>query len=60
MQGIDQTVDGLGAILLGDIGEVGVQRGGGGAGVAKQGLDMTQAQALLKQMGGPTVAQRMD
>ena len=60
MQQVDQAVDGLGRVLFGDSGQMRIERGGGRAAVAEQGLDMTQAQALLKQMGGPTVAQRMD
>ena len=34
--------------------------GGDGTGVAEQALDMAQAQAAFKQVGGKAVAQRMD
>ena len=46
--------------MFGDVGQVGVTGGGGGAGMTEQVLDMTQAQPLLKQMGGVGVAQRMN
>jgi len=36
----DQTVERIGSILLGDIGEVGVEGGGCGAAVTQQGLNM--------------------
>ena len=39
---------------------MGVACGGGGAGVTEQRLNMTKAQPLFKQMGGETVAQRVD
>jgi hypothetical protein len=39
---------------------MGVAGSGRGAGMAKQGLDMPQAQAGLEQVGGKTVAEAMD
>ncbi len=56
----DQAVERIGSILLGDVCEVSVKGGGGGTAVAEQRLNMAQAQALFKQMGGQTVAQGMD
>lgn len=60
MQLIDQTIDGGGSVLFGDVGEAGISCGGGGAGVAEQFLDMTQAQALFEQVGSQTVTKGMD
>ena len=60
MQGAEQTVKGIGGALFGRVGEVGVERGGGGRAVSEQGLDMTQAQTLLEQMSGQGMAQRMN
>jgi hypothetical protein len=54
------VVDGPRRVLLGPIGELGVQRRGGGAGVAQQALDVAQAQAVLEQMGRKAVAKGMD
>ncbi len=34
-------IEGIGRILCGGVGEVRVERGGGGTGVTQQGLDMT-------------------
>jgi hypothetical protein len=42
--------------LFGDVSQMSVACSGGGAGVTEQRLNMTQAQALFKQMGGETVA----
>ena len=55
MQTVDQAVDRAGRLLLGGLGQASVERGGGGAGVTQQALDMAQAQALLEQVGGETV-----
>jgi hypothetical protein len=44
------VVDGPGVVLLGDFGELGVQRRGGGAGVAQENLDVVQAEPWLEQM----------
>ncbi len=52
MQAVDQLVDGSGSILFRDTGQVGVARGCGGTGVAKQALNMAQAQTTFKQVGG--------
>ena len=49
-------VDGSRCILFGDVGQARITCGGGGAGVAEQALNMTQAQALFEQMSGETVA----
>ena len=56
MQGIDEPVDGVEGVLFGDVIQVRIAGSGGGACVAEEGLNMTKAQALLKQMGGKTVA----
>jgi hypothetical protein len=39
---------------------MGISRGGRGAGVTKQGLDMAQTQAGLKQVRGETVTEAVD
>lgn len=52
MQRTEQTVEGIGRILFGGLGELGVEGGGCGVAVAKQGLNMAQAQTLFKQMSG--------
>lgn len=57
MERADQLIKGIRRILLGHVGEVGVERGGGGAAMAEECLDMAQAQTLLKQMGGQAVSQ---
>lgn len=56
MKAIDQAVDGAQTILLRDLGQVSIAGGCGGAGMAEQTLNMTQAQAPFEQMGGKTVA----
>ncbi len=48
----EQAVEGIGSILFGGIGELGIEGGGCGAAVAKQGLNMAQTQTLFKQMSG--------
>ena len=60
MQLIDQTIDGVGSVLFGDVGQAGIACGGGGAGVAEQLLDMAQTQALFEQVGSQAVAKGMD
>ena len=60
MQSIDQTIDGGSGVTFGDVGQVGISCGGGGAGVAEQLLNMTQTQALFEQMGRETVSKRVD
>ena len=57
MQVIDQAVDGDRCILLGNVGQACIACCCGGAGVAEQTLDMTQAQALFKQMCGKGMTQ---
>ncbi len=52
MQLVDQTVNGGRRVLFGGLGQTRIECGGGGAGVTQQALDMAQAQALFKQMGG--------
>jgi hypothetical protein len=42
MQSIDQMIDGGQRIFFSRLGEVGIARGGGGAGMAEQVLDMAQ------------------
>lgn len=56
MQAIEQVVDGGQAILLRDLGQVSIARGGGGTRMAEQALNMAQAQAPFEQVGGKTVA----
>ncbi len=58
MQLIDQTVDGVGSVLFSDVGQAGIACGG--AGVAEQILNMTQAQALFEQVGSHAVTKGMD
>ena len=60
MKGINQVVDGIGGILLGNFRQMSIFCGRRGAAVAKQALDMTQTQTLLKQMRCVRVPQRMD
>lgn len=60
MQAIDQVVDGGQTILFRDLGQVSIASGGGGTGMAEQALNMAQAQAPFKQMGGKTVAKGVD
>jgi len=52
MKGADQLIEGIGRILFSGVSEMGVESGCGGTAVAKKCLDVAQAQALLKQMGG--------
>ncbi len=54
---IDQTVDGGRCILFGNVGQACITCGRGGTGMAEQTLDMTQAQALFKQMCGKGMTQ---
>jgi len=57
VQAIDEFVDGVEGVLFGDITQMSIASGGGGgACMAKEGLNMTQAQAPLKQMSGKAVA----
>jgi hypothetical protein len=56
VEGIDQPVNGVKCILFGGVGQMSIACGGGGAAVAKYGLNMTKAQAPFKQMGGKAVA----
>ena len=60
MEGIDEFVDGVEGVLFGNITQVSIASGGGGACMAKEGLNMTQAQAPLKQMSGEAVAKGVD
>lgn len=57
MQGVDQVIDGGQAVLRGDVGQVGVAGGCGGAGMAKDFLNMAETQTIFEQMRGKTVAQ---
>lgn len=52
MEGADQLIEGVGCILFSGISEMGVESGCGRTAVAEKCLNMAQAQALLKQMGG--------
>jgi hypothetical protein len=47
MEGVYQRIHGGQAVFFGNIREVGITCGGGWAGMAKQGLDMPQAQAAF-------------
>ena len=60
MEGIDEPVDGVERVLFGDVTQLCIASGGGGACVAEKGLNMSEAQALLKQMSGKAVAKGMD
>lgn len=57
MQLADQMVDDAGTVLFGSAGQLGVACGGGRAGMAEQRLDVAQAQALFKQVGGEGMAE---
>lgn len=52
MDSIDQIVDGCHAVPFRDAGEMSVTGCCFRAGMAEKGLNMTEAQALLKQMSG--------
>ena len=43
MKGIDQPVDGGRCILFGDVGQLSIACGGGGAGMAEDDLNMAKA-----------------
>ena len=60
MQGVDQAVDGACRVLLGGVGQLGIEGSGGGARVPEQALDVAKAQALFEQMSGEAVAQGVD
>lgn len=60
MQRVDEPVDGIKGVLFGDLIQVGIACSGGGACVAKEALNMPQAQALLKEMCCKAVAKGMD
>jgi hypothetical protein len=57
VQRAQQLIDGGQGVRFGDLRQVGIARGRGGAGMTEKILDVTQAQAALKQMGGKTVTQ---
>jgi hypothetical protein len=50
MQCVDELIDGVEGVLFGDLIQVGIACSGGGTCVAKEALNMPQAQALLKEM----------
>ena len=60
MEGIDEPVDGVEGVLFGDVTQMCIASSGSGACVAEEGLNMTKAQALLKQMSGKAVAKGVD
>ena len=60
MQGVDQLIDGGHCLLLRHLGQVSIASCCGGTGMAKQTLNMAQAQAPFEQMSGKAVAQGMD
>jgi hypothetical protein len=60
VQAIDEPVDGVEGVLFGNITQMSIAGGGGGACMAKEGLNMAQAQAPLKQMSGEAVAKGVD
>ena len=60
MQAIDEPVDGVEGVLLGNITQMSIASGRGGGCMAKEGLNVTQAQAPLKQMSGKAVAKGVD
>lgn len=57
MEGVDQAVDGGHAVLLGNLGQMRIARGGDRACVPEQLLNVAQAQASFEQMGGKAVAE---
>ncbi len=60
MQAIDQAIDGGRRIVFCHVGQACIACRSSGAGVAKQALNMPQAQALFEQMRGEAVAQGVD
>lgn len=60
MQAIDEPVDGVEGVLFDNMTEMSITSGGGGACMAKECLNMAQAQAPLKQMSGKAVAKGVD
>lgn len=60
MKGIDELVDGVEGVLFGNVTQMSIASGGGGACMAKEGLNMPKAQAPLKQMSGKAVAKGVD
>jgi hypothetical protein len=60
MDGVDQLVDGQQTFFFRDVGHMSIAGRCIGIGMTEKGLDMTEAQTLFKQMGGKTVAKRMD
>jgi len=60
VESVDEAVDGVEGVLLGDVIQVGIAGRGGRACVAEESLDMPEAQALLKQMSGKAVSKGMD
>ncbi len=60
MKGIDQLIDDKKGVFLDHIREMGVASGRIGTGMPEYGLNMAQAQALFKEMGGKAVSQRMN
>ena len=60
MKGADHLVNGGHAVLFSYLGQMSIASCCGGAGMAEQSLNMTQAQAPFEQVGGKTVAQGMD
>ena len=57
---MDQAVDDDGCLLFGGLGQMGVARRGGGAGVTQYALHMTQTPAPFEQMGGEAMPQGVD
>ena len=47
-------------VLFGDVIQVSIASGGGGACVAEEGLNMTKSQALFEEMSCETVAKGVD
>ncbi len=60
MQATYQAVDDDCCLLFGGLGQMGIARRGGGAGVTQYALNMTQTQAPFEQMGGEAMAQGVD
>lgn len=60
MNGIHQIVDGRHAFFFRDIGDMGVSCCRVRVGVTENGLDVAEAQALFKQVGGKAVTEGMD
>jgi hypothetical protein len=60
MKGVDHVIDGGHAVFFNGMCEMGVACGRGGACMAEDGLNVTEAQTAFKQMCGKTVTKGVD